>query len=196
MTDLELVKQLRQITQVGFSDCKSALEESDWNLDKAIEILRKKGIAKAGKKAGNKTLEGVVASYIHSGNGLGAMVQLGCQTDFVARNEDFVKLAQEIAMHVAAMNPEFVSRDQVPQERLDKEKEIILAQSGDLSKKPKEVQEKIVEGKLSKFFEEICLMNQKFVKDDSKTIEEIIKESIAKVGENIQIVRFARFSVK
>jgi len=195
MVSLDDIKKLRSITSAGMMDCKSALEESGGNIEKAIEILRKKGIAKASKKEGNELGDGVVESYIHDGGRLGVLVELGCQTDFVARNDEFKKLAREIAIHIAASNPLYISRDTVPDDVLEKEKEI-ARESLKNEKKPQEIVERIVESKIDKFFEENCLMEQRFFRDESVVVGDLIKEYIAKFGENIKVIRFARFQVK
>ena len=186
------VKRLREMTGAGMMDCKKALVNSDGDFDKAKEFLRKKGLAKADKKGLRDAKEGIVYSYIHFNNKMGAMIELNCETDFVARTDEFKLLAKDICMQIAAMNPEYLDRESVPEEIINKEKEIYKEQ---VKNKPENVQEKILNGKLEKFFEEKCLMDQKFFKDDSLTMKEFIKNSIAKLGENIKVSRFARFGI-
>lgn len=188
----QMVKELREKTGAGMMECKKALESSGGDFDKAIEYLRQKGLATAQKKAGRAASEGVIASYIHMDK-IGVMLELNCETDFVARNEEFRQLAKDIAMHIAATNPQYVSKDDVPQDVIEKEKEIYKAQiSGN---KPSQVVEKIIEGKLEKFFEEMCLLNQPFIKEPERKIQDLITEKIAKFGENIVVRRFVRFQV-
>lgn len=189
---IEKVKELREKTGVGILDCKIALQESKGDIDKAIEILRKKGIAASERKAGRITEEGIIESYIHPGEKLGAMVEVNCETDFVARNKNFRKFAKDITMHIAACNPLYIKRSDVPQEVIEKEREIYLAQLKDKNK-PQKILAKIVEGKLEKFFSEFCLTEQPFVKDPEKTVEDVLKDNIFKLGENIVIKRFVRF---
>jgi elongation factor Ts len=192
--DAKLVAQLRAQTGAGMMDAKNALEETNGDLEKAAEELRKKGIAKAAKKADRETNEGRVHAYIHSNGKLGAMVEISCETDFVARNDDFVTFCNDIAIHVSAADPLYLSREEVPAELIDKEKEIYRAEMQNESK-PSEVIEKIIDGKLNKWFSDNVLLEQDYVKDDSKTVETLLKEKIAGLGENIQIRRFARFSL-
>src|SRR6185312_9146452 len=187
-----LVKELREKTGAGMMDCKKALAETSGDFEKALEYLRKKGIASAAKKEGRVTKEGAVASYIHGEGRVGVLVEINCETDFVARTEQFRQLVKDIAMHIAAANPQWVRLEEVPAEVLAKEKEIAIAQM-QASGKPAAVLEKIAEGKLKKFFEDSCLMQQVFVKDPNKTIEQLLKETIATLGENMTIRRFARF---
>jgi len=187
------VAELREKTGAGMMDAKKALEESGGDMEKAAEELRKKGIAKAVKKADRETHEGRVYSYIHSNGKLGAMVQVLCETDFVARNELFSELCNDLAMHISAMDPLYVTRAEVPEELIEKEK-MLYREEMQAQAKPAEVVEKIIEGKLNKWFSEVVLMEQAFIKDDSKTIEEMMKEKIAALGENMQIKRFARFT--
>ncbi|MDD2715750.1 MAG: translation elongation factor Ts [Candidatus Wallbacteria bacterium] len=188
------VKELREKTGVGFMDCKKALVESDGDVEKAIEILRKKGIAKAEKRADRAANEGFVGSYIHLDGKIGVMVEINCETDFVARTDEFRALAKDIAMHIAASNPKFVSSDEIPVDVLEKEKEIFRAQLQD-NKKPANIIDKIVEGKITKYFEEICLLEQPFVKEPEKKVKDLIFEKVAKVGENIKIGRFTRIQI-
>jgi elongation factor Ts len=187
-----LVKELREKTGAGMMDCKKALAETAGDFEKAIEYLRKKGIASASKKAGRATKEGAVASYIHGEGKVGVLVEINCETDFVARTEQFRQLMKDVSMHIAAASPQWVVPEEVPAEVIAKEKEIAVAQM-QASGKPAAVLEKIAEGKVKKFYEDTCLMLQPFVKDPNKTIETILKETIATLGENITIRRFARF---
>lgn len=192
--DNSLVVKLRQMTGAGIVDCKNALEEATGDLQAAAEALRKKGIAKAAKREGRETREGVVAVYVHSNKKLGAMVELLSETDFVARNSDFQALANDLAMHVAATNPLYLSPENVPQEVIQKEKEIYAEEFAG-SGKPASVVDKIIEGKLGKFYEEVCLLNQRFVKDEDVTVGELIAQKIGIIGENIRVGRFARFEI-
>lgn len=192
--DAKLVKTLREMTGAGMLECKAALEEANGDLELAVEILRKKGIAKAAKKAGRETKEGLIHSYIHAGGRIGVLLELNCETDFVARNELFKELANEIALQIAAMRPQYVKREDIPREIIEKEGEI--AREAALAEgKPAHIAEKIAEGKLEKFYKEVCLYEQPYIKDDKKTVEEVIKEYIAKIGENIQVRRFCRFEL-
>ena len=190
----KLVKELRERTSAGFSDCRAALVEASGNIEKAIEVLRKKGQAAAAKKAMREASEGLVTSYIHAGGKIGVLVELNCESDFVARTEAFQHLAHDIAMHVAALDPRYVRREEVTAEMLEKEREIYRAQAL-ATGKPEQVVEKIVTGKMEKFYEENCLYEQHYIKDESLTIGEMINQAIAKLGENISIRRFARFKV-
>ncbi|OFZ56666.1 MAG: elongation factor Ts [Bdellovibrionales bacterium RIFOXYC1_FULL_54_43] len=186
------VKELREKTGAGMMDCKKALAESSGDFEKAIDYLRKKGIAAAAKKAGRATKEGAVFSYIHGEGKVGVMVEVNCETDFVARTEQFRQFVKDVSMHIAAANPQWVRQEDVPAEVVQKEKEIAIAQMQN-SGKPAAVLEKIAEGKLKKFYEDTCLLNQAFVKDPNKSIDQLLKETIATLGENIAIRRFARF---
>ncbi len=190
----ELVKQLRDKTGAGMMDCKAALTESGGDMEKAVEILRKKGMATAAKRAGRATKDGMIGHYIHMGGKVGVLVEVNCETDFVARTDDFQALVKEIAMHVAAADPRFVSRDQVPGSELEKEKEIYRAQFAD-SGKPAQVIDKIVEGKLGSLYSQICLLEQPSVRDPNVTIEQMLQAATAKTGENITISRFVRFKL-
>ena len=192
--DLELIKELRARTGAGVLDCKNALIETEGDIEKAIEVLRKKGIAKAAKKVGRQTNDGVIMAYIHPGNRIGVLVEVNCETDFVARTEDFQKFAREIAIQIAAMSPVAVSRDSVPEEVLEKEKEIYREQAMSMGK-PEHIVEKIVQSKLENFLKEKVLLEQPYFRDNKKTIEEFVKENIAKFGENITIKRFVRFEL-
>jgi len=188
------VKELRDQTGAGMMDCKKALTESDGDADKALDVLRKKGLAKAQGKASREASDGYIGSYIHMGGKIGVLVEVNCETDFVAKTEDFQDLVKDIAMHIAATNPAYVSREEIPSEIIDKEKEIYASQ---VENKASQVVEKIVEGKLEKFFSEACLVDQVFVKDpDQKAkIKDLIVEKIAKLGENIVIKRYVRFQL-
>jgi len=193
--DLKLITSLREKTGAGIVECKSALSESDGNVEKAIEILRKKGEIKAAKKSAERTAkEGLVHAYVHANGRVGAMVELSCETDFVARNEEFQGLAHDLAMQIVATNPLYLSPDDVPEELIAKEKEIyfeeIKAQG-----KPESVVEKIMEGKITKYFGDICLLRQSFIKDEDITVEELINQKIAKIGEKIEIKKIARFEI-
>jgi len=189
-----LVKNLREMTGAGIMDCKRALEACDADLEKAKDHLRKKGVAVADKKAARATDQGAVGSYIHMGGKVGVLVELACETDFVAKNEDFRQLLHDVAMQVAAMNPLCVSREDVDPDTLEREKEI-YRDAAKKEGKPENILDKIVEGRVEKFYAERCLLDQKFVKDDSKTVAERVTEAVAKIGENIQIKRFCRYEV-
>jgi len=188
------VKKLRQRTGIGFMECKKALEESEGDMEKAILILRKKGYARAKKKVSRETGEGMVGSYIHLNGKIGVLVEVNCESDFVSRNKEFGELVKNIAMHIAAADPQYVSSEEIPEEVLDQEKEIIRDQFKD-SGKPPEIVEKIVQGKLGKFFEEVCLLDQPYIKDDKISVKELLTSHIAKFGENLIIRRFARFEL-
>jgi elongation factor Ts len=187
-----LVKQLREKTGAGMMDCKQALTECEGDMDNAVDFLRKKGLATAQKRAGRAMTEGTVQSYIHMGGKLGVLVEINCETDFVAKNEDFVDFARNIAMHIAASNPLGIRPEDIPEEIVNREKEIYQAQTLELGK-PENVVAKIVEGKMSKFFKENCLLNQPYVRDPELSVEDLLNELIAKIGENITIRRFVRF---
>jgi elongation factor Ts len=189
-----MVKELREKSGAGMMDCKAALKECDGDMEKAIDFLRKKGIATAAKRAGRATSEGTVQSYIHMGGKIGVMVEVNCETDFVAKTDDFMEFAKNIAMHVAATNPVGIVPEDVPQDVIDREREIYKAQVLEMGK-PENMVEKIAEGKLNKFFKESCLMNQQYVKEPDKTIADYLNEVIARTGEKITIKRFARFQV-
>lgn len=192
------VKALREKTGAGMLECKNALVESGGNEDQAIEILRKRGLASAKKKEGRIAAEGVVGSYIHMGGKVGVLVEINCETDFVARNEDFLALVKDIAMHIAAAEPRYVSREEVASDALDKEREIARAQAKNDPKnanKPDQVIDKIVEGRLNKFYEEAVLLDQPFVKDPAKTVGELLTESVARTGERITVRRFTRYKM-
>lgn len=191
---VEQIKQLRADTGASMMACKNALKETDGDADKALDILRKKGEAKAAKRAERSTGQGVIASYIHSNNKIGVLVHLGCETDFVAKNDDFQTLARDIAMHVAAAGPLYLTPDEVPAELIDKEKEIWKDQLKNEGK-PEKIWDKIMEGKENKFREEMALLTQPFVKDPDMTVEELLKEAITKIGENIKLEKFVRYSI-
>jgi elongation factor Ts len=186
------VQELRQLTGAGMMDCKRALQEANGDIEVARDFLRKKGLDTANKKAGRTANEGQVFSYIHLGGKIGVLLEINCETDFVARNSDFQQFGKDIAMQIAAVHPEFVSKEEVSEAWLAKEKEIILDQVKD---KPAPIQENIIQGKLEKRYEEICLLNQKFIKDEDKTVQDLLTELISKTGERIVIKRFHRFEV-
>lgn len=189
-----MVKELREKTNAGMMDCKKALQECGGDMDKAVQWLRQKGLAVAAKRAGRATTEGVIQGYIHAGNKLGVLVEVNCETDFVAKTDQFVQFARDLAMHIAASNPVCVRREEVPEELLNKEKELFEKQAREQGK-PDHIIEKIVTGRLEKFYKEICLLEQPFVKDPDKTIQDLLNELVASIGENISIRRFARFQV-
>jgi elongation factor Ts len=190
----QLVKELRERTNAGFADCRAALVEAEGDLEKAISVLRKKGQAAAAKKAQREASEGLVGSYIHAGGKIGVLVEINCESDFVARTNEFQQLCHDIAMHIAALDPRYVRREEVTPEMLEKEREIYSAQAR-ATGKPDAVIEKIVTGKMEKFYEENCLYEQHYIKDESVTIGEMISQAIAKLGENMGIRRFVRFKV-
>ena len=187
-----LVKQLREKTGAGMMDCKQALVECDADINKATDFLRKKGLATAQKRAGRAMTEGIVQSYIHMGGKLGVMVEVNCETDFVAKNEDFLNFAKNIAMHIAATNPLGLRQEDISEDIINREKEIYQAQALEMGK-PENVVPKIVEGKMNKFFKDNCLLNQPYVRDPELAVEDLLNELIAKIGENISIRRFVRF---
>ena len=189
-----MVKELREATGSGIMDCKRVLAEAEGDMEKAIDFLRKKGLAKAAKRAGRSTSEGIIYSYIHTGAKLGVLLEINCESDFVAKTEDFKVFAKNIAMHVAATNPAGLNPEDVDQAVVEKEKEIFRAQMLEQGK-PENIIDKIVEGKVEKFYKDVCLMSQQYVKDPQKTITDVLKETIGKLGENIQIKRFARFQI-
>lgn len=190
----QMVKALREKTGVGMMDCKKALAECDGNEENAIKYLREKGLAKAAKKAGRATSEGLVGTYTHSNGKLVAMVELQCETDFVAKAEQFIQLSKDLAMQVAATNPVCVKPEDLPQDMLEKEKEI-YKQQAIAEGKPENIAEKIVEGRVNKYYKEVCLLEQPFIKDDKKTIKDLLNDTIAVLGENMQIGRFARINL-
>jgi elongation factor Ts len=187
-----MVKELRERTQAGMMDCKNALVEANGDMDKAVEILREKGLATAAKKQGRTATEGLVDAYIHGGGRIGVLVEVNCETDFVARNDMFKDFVRDIAMHIAASNPQYVSVEDVPAEVVEKEKAILKAQAINEGK-PEKIVDKIVAGRISKYFEEICLLEQAFVKDPDKKVKDVVTEMIATIGEKISIRRFARY---
>jgi elongation factor Ts len=190
----DMVKELRQRTGIGMMECKKALEESGCDMDKAIALLRKKGYARAKDKMSRETSEGLVGSYIHTNNKIGVLVEINCETDFVARNAEFQDMVKNVAMHIAAARPKYLAAEDIPAAVLEEEKAVIREQLKD-QKKPPEIIEKIVQGKLGKFYEEVCLLDQPFIKDDKVTIRQFVQSHVAKLGENIKINRFARFEI-
>jgi elongation factor Ts len=194
MISANLVKELRERTGAGMMDCKKALTETNGDTEKAIEFLREKGLSAAAKKAGRIATEGVIETYIHGGGRIGVMLELNCETDFVAKTDDFKELAKDIAMHIAAAKPEFLKPEEVPTEELEKEKSILRAQALNEGK-PEKIVDKMVEGRIAKFFKDVCLLEQPFVKDPDKTVSQLITEKIAKIGENISIRRFVRYEL-
>jgi elongation factor Ts len=192
--DAKQVKELREKSGAPMGDCLKALQEAKGDMENAFVVLRKRGMASAAKKASRTTNEGAVGTYIHAGGKIGVLIELNCESDFVARTEDFQELLRDIAMHIAATDPRFVGREEVPQSELDREKEVFLAQPA-MKGKPEAVVSKILEGKLAKFYEEVCLLDQPFIKEASQTIQQLIASKVAKLGENISVRRFARFKV-
>lgn len=199
-----LVKELRDMTGAGMMDAKKALVETDGNIDKAVDLLREKGLAAAAKKAGRIAAEGVVQSYIHAGGRIGVLVEVNCETDFVAKTDDFQNLARDIAMQIAAVNPTYLNREEVPTEVIEHEKQVLLEQAkveaeedvkAGRKPKPEAVLEKMVAGRIEKFYKENCLLEQVFIKDGDKTVTDIINESIAKIGEKINVRRFVRYGL-
>jgi len=188
----EMVKELRARTGAGVMDSKNALVECEGNIDKACDLLRKRGLAKAEKKVGRTANQGIVDAYIHGGGRIGVLVEVNCETDFVARTDDFKNLVHEIALQIAAARPEYVTRDDVPVEVVEREKGIYLAQIGD---KPANVAEKILEGKLEKFYQEVCLVEQPFIRDPNVNVKQLITDTVAKTGENIVVRRFTRYEL-
>ena len=189
----QLIKELREKTGAGMMDCKKVLVETDGDIDKAIDLLREKGLASAEKKASRIASEGLVASYIHSGR-IGVLVEVNSETDFVAKTDEFKEFVKDIAMQVAASNPEYLCEEDVPQEAIDKEKEVLIQQAINEGK-PQHIAEKMVEGRMHKFYERVCLLDQPFIKDPSITVNDLLKNKIAKIGENIKIRRFVRYEV-
>jgi elongation factor Ts len=188
------VKELRQRTGIGMMECKDALQEAGGDIEKAIEILRKKGYARAKDKMSREASEGLVGSYIHMTGKIGVLVEINCESDFVALNDDFKNLVKNVAMHIAAASPKYVGPDEVPADVLEQEKEIIREQLKD-TKKPPEILDKIVQGKLGKFYEEVCLLEQAYIRDDKIKVKQLIASAVAKLGENIKVRRFARFEI-
>jgi len=189
-----MVKQLREKTGVGIMDCKEALSECDGDIDKAVDFLRTKGLATAAKRAGRAMTEGTIESYIHMGGKLGVLVEINCESDFVAKTDDFKQFTKNIAMQIAATNPVAITTEEVPEEIIDKEKEIYRGQALEMGK-PEKIVDKIAEGKLEKFYKENCLLNQSYVRDPDITVADLLNETIAKIGENISIKRFMRFQL-
>jgi elongation factor Ts len=189
-----MVKDLRERTAAGMADCKKALVETGGDMEKATEFLRKKGLASAAKKAGRIAAEGLVGSYLHGGGRIGVLVEVNCETDFVARNDDFQTFVKEVSMQIAAMNPQYVATTDVPADFVDKEKAILLEKAKQ-SGKPENILAKMVDGQIAKWMKDICLLEQTWVKDDKKAIKDLLQDLIAKIGENIKIRRFARFEV-
>ena len=192
--DAKLVKELREKSGAPMGDCLKALQESKGDMENAFVVLRKRGMASAAKKASRSTNEGAVGTYIHAGGKIGVLIELNCESDFVARTEDFQELLKDIAMHIAAVDPRYVGKDEVTPEDIDREKEIYRAQAA-ATGKPANIIEKMLEGKMSKFYEEVCLLDQPFIKEQTQTIAQIIATKVAKLGENISVRRFARFKV-
>lgn len=189
-----LVKELRDRTSAGMMDCKHALTECEGHIEKAVDYLREKGLAKAAKKAERKAAEGMIFSYIHNNAKLGVLLELNCETDFVARTSEFQTLGKEISMHIAAANPSYISAEDVPAEEIEREKEVIKGQAREEGK-PEAMLDRIVEGRINKYYEENCLLEQKYIRDPDKKIKELIINEIAKIGENIVVGRFSRFSI-
>jgi elongation factor Ts len=189
-----MVKELREKTGAGMLDCKKALEKADGDITKASEILREKGLSAASKKAGRVATEGIVESYIHAAGRIGVLVEVNCETDFVAKTDNFREFVRDIAMQIAATNPRYIRREEAPQEELDKEREILRAQALNEGK-PEKIVDKMVEGRMSKYYEEYCLLEQQFVKDPDKTIDNLLNEKVGQIGENISIRRFVRFEL-
>ncbi len=191
---MESIKELRAMTGAGMLDVKNTLAETEGDIEKAAQLLRERGIAKAGKKADRAATEGYVGSYIHHNGKIATLVELNCETDFVARNPDFQQIAKDLAIHVSMANPSYKTPEDVPEDIIAKEREVLLNQAKEEGK-PENIAEKMVEGRINKFYQENCLMKQAYIKDDSKDIEQLINESIAKIGENIQIGAFNRISI-
>lgn len=189
-----MVKDLRERTGAGMMDCKKALGETNGDIEKAIEYLREKGIAKAAKKSGRLASEGIVESYIHGGGRIGVLIEVNIETDFAAKNEDFRSFVKDVAMQIAAMSPQYVRREEVPSEAIEKEKEILKVQAINEGK-PAHIAEKMVTGRIEKYYNEICLLEQPFIKESDKTVEQVLKEKISTIGENINIRRFVRFEM-
>ncbi|APD08581.1 MULTISPECIES: translation elongation factor Ts [Thermus] len=194
MSQMELIKKLREATGAGMMDVKKALEDAGWNEEKAVQLLRERGAMKAAKKAEREAREGIIGHYIHHNQRVGVLVELNCETDFVARNELFQALAKDLAMHIAMMNPRYISAEEIPAEELEKERQIYI-QAALNEGKPQQIAEKIAEGRLKKYLEEVVLLEQPFVKDDKVKVKELIQEAIAKTGENIVVRRFCRLEL-
>jgi elongation factor Ts len=191
---MELVKDLRQRTGAGVMDCRTALQEAEGNVEGAIDYLRRKGLATAAKKAGRIATDGLVSSYIHAGGKIGVLVEINCETDFVARTDDFQTFVKNMAMQIAAANPQYIRREEVPAEVVEKERQIYKTQAME-SGKPEKVIDKIVDGKMERFYSEACLLEQTYIKDSDQTVREVLEAMIAKIGENISVRRFARFQL-
>jgi elongation factor Ts len=189
-----MVKELRGMTGAGMMDCKKALVETDGNIEKAVDLLREKGLSKAAKKAGRIAAEGSVVSYIHGGGRIGVLVEINSETDFVAKNEEFKTFAKDIAMQIAAAKPLYLTKEEVPQEELEHERKVLREQALNEGK-PEKIVDKMVEGRIKKYYKEVCLMEQPFIKDSDKTIQDLLNEKIAKLGENLKIRRFTRYEV-
>ena len=194
MSQMELIKKLREATGAGMMDVKRALEDAGWDEEKAVQLLRERGAMKAAKKADREAREGIIGHYIHHNQRVGVLVELNCETDFVARNELFQNLAKDLAMHIAMINPLYVSAEDIPAEELEKERQIYI-QAALNEGKPQQIAEKIAEGRLKKYLEEVVLLEQPFVKDDKVKVKELIQQAIAKIGENIVVRRFCRFEL-
>jgi elongation factor Ts len=194
MISASSVKELRDMTGAGMMDCKRALQEADGNVEKAVEILREKGLSAAAKRAGRIAAEGIVESYIHMGGKIGVLVEVNCETDFVAKTPEFKTFVRDIAMHIAASNPQYLTKEEVPEDVIAKEKEILRVQALNEGK-PEKIVDKMVEGRIEKYFKEVCLLEQPFVKDTDKTIRDVVNEKIATIGENIHIRRFVRYQM-
>ena len=190
----EMVKELREKTGAGVMDCKKALAETEGDVERAIDFLRQKGLADAAKRTGRTTSEGSVGSYIHPGGKIGVLVEVNCESDFVARTEDFQGLVKDLCMHIAAANPQYLRREDVPEDVITREKNIYMAQAQD-ERKPERIVERIVQGKLEKFFQDVCLLEQSFVKDPDMAVRELVSSKVAKLGENIVIRRFQRYQL-
>lgn len=194
MATMDQIKELRERTGAGMLECKKALAENGDDIEKAIDYLRKRGLAQAAKKSGRTAAEGLVHSYIHAGGKIGVIVEINCETDFVAMNDKFKTFAQEVAMQIAACSPKYLTREEVSAEEMERERQVqldrVMAEG-----KPEAVARKIVDGRMAKFYEEVCLLDQKYIKDDKKSIEQLLKENIASIGENIRIRRFVRYEV-
>ncbi|NLB42720.1 MAG: translation elongation factor Ts [Clostridiales bacterium] len=194
MISASKVKELRELTGVGMMDCKRALQETNGDIEKAVELLREKGLSAAAKKAGRIAAEGIVESYIHMGGKIGVMVEVNCETDFVAKTTEFKSFVRDIAMHVAASNPQYLSKDEIPEDVIAKEKEILRAQALNEGK-PEKIVDKMVEGRIEKYYKEACLLEQPFVKDTDKTINDLVNEKVAEIGEKVSIRRFVRYQM-
>jgi len=190
MIQTDKIKELRERTGVAILECRNALGETEGDIDEACEVLRKRGIAKARAKVGREARQGLIISYVHAGNRVGVLIEVNCETDFVARTDDFQRLAKDLAMQVAASDPQYISPEDIPPEVVDKEKEIGKAGVGN---KPEKILEKILQGKLEKFYEQVCLLRQPFIKDEDISVDDYIKTAIAKMGENIRVKRFTRY---